>query len=192
MRKLIPTRPLASLLSTTALLFCFQAQAQTPVAADGLQPGLEVCYIDGLIRHIDEMIRLEDKKPCEPGPNLRLLNSSVGAGTVLTSNLNDGVMARITGYIHLDTAGTYRFTMESNDGVRVEIDGQMILEDPDVHADRYADYGSMEVTEPGWYPLTVRYFERKNTSTLRFFWQPPGTEGTMPRVPAEALAHRGS
>ncbi|UTW13862.1 PA14 domain-containing protein [Marinobacterium rhizophilum] len=190
MRKLSSIRPLASLLGATALLLTIPAQAQTPADASGLQPGLEVCYIDGMIRHIDEMVRLEAKKPCEPGPNLRLLNSSVGGGTVLTSNLNDGVMARITGFIHLDTAGTYLFTFESNDGVRLEIDGQMILEDPDVHSDRYADYGRMEVTEPGWYPLTVRYFERKNTSTLRFFWQPPGTEGTMPRVPADALAHR--
>ncbi len=190
MRQLIPTRTLASVLGIAALLSGLPAQAAA--APDNLQPGLQVCYIDGLIRHIDEMVRLEASKPCEPGPNLRLINSSVGGGTVLTSNLNDGVMARITGFIHLDTAGTYLFTFESNDGVRLEIDGQMILEDPDVHSDRYADYGRMEVTEPGWYPLTVRYFERKNTSTLRFFWQPPGTEGTMPRVPAEALAHRGT
>ncbi|MCP8687774.1 PA14 domain-containing protein [Marinobacterium sedimentorum] len=192
MRKLIPTWPLACLLSSAALLFSTAGQAQTPVAADNLQPGLQVCYIDGMIRHIDEMVRLESSKPCEPGPDLRLLNSSVGDATVLTSNLNDGVMARITGLIHLETVGTYLFTFESNDGVRLEIDGQMILEDPDVHSDRYAEYGSMDVTEPGWYPLTVRYFERKNTSTLRFFWQPPGTEGTMPKVPAAALAHKGA
>ena len=188
MRKLISVWMLAG----CSLLAASLSLAQTPVAADNLEPGLNVCYIDGMIRHIDEMVRKEASKPCEPGPMLSALNSRVGAGNVLTSQLNDGVMARITGFIHLDKPGSYLFTFESNDGVRLEIDGQMILEDPDVHSDRYADYGSMEVTEPGWYPLTVRYFERKNTSTLRFFWQPPGTEGTMPLVPAEALAHSGS
>jgi hypothetical protein len=101
-------------------------------------------------------------------------------------------MARITGLIHLEAPGLYSFAFESNDGVRLEIDGERIVEDPDVHSDRFSDIGAMEVTEPGWYPLTIRYFERKSTSTLRFFWQPPGTEGSMSLVPAEALAHTRS
>ncbi len=190
MRNLMPAWTLLRVISACALVLTSSAShAQTPVSADAIKPGLEVCYLDGLIRHIDEMVRREESKPCEPGPPLGMLNSSVGGGTVLTSNSNDGVMARITGFIHLDKAGSYVFTIESNDGVRLEIDGAMILEDPDVHSDRYADYGSMEVTTPGWYPLTIRYFERKNTSTLRLFWQPPGTEGTMPLVPAAALGH---
>ncbi|MFC6672856.1 PA14 domain-containing protein [Marinobacterium aestuariivivens] len=166
--------------------------AQSPVSADNLMPGLQVCYMDHFVRHIDEMIRQEKWKECKPGEPLPQLNYRTGAGTVLTSNGNDGVMARITGFIHLDKTGSYKFAFESNDGVRLEIGDQMILEDPDVHSDRFSDFGSFDVSEPGWYPLTIRYFERKSTSTLRFFWEPPGTEGTMPLVPAEALGHSGS
>ncbi|GGO85565.1 hypothetical protein GCM10011348_34400 [Marinobacterium nitratireducens] len=163
--------------------------AQGPVALAAPEPGLEVCYIGGFIRHIDEMVRQEDRKQCEPGPVLPQLDYSTGTGNVLTSQDHDGVMARISGFIHLEQAGSYTFAFESNDGVRLEIDGAMILEDPDVHSDQFSDYGYLEVTEPGWYPLLIRYFERKNTSTLKFHWQPPGTEGTMPLVPAVALAH---
>ena len=123
---------------------------------------------------------------------LEKLDYRVGSGTVLTSRSKDGVMARITGFIHLDKPGFYSFSFESNDGVRLEIDGQLIVEDPNVHTDRFSDIGGIEVTEPGWHPLTILYFERRNTSTLRFFWQPPGTEGSMALVPAEALAHVGS
>jgi hypothetical protein len=36
----------------------------------------------------------------------------------------------------------------------------------------------------------VLYFERKSTSTLVFHWKPPGYDGdTLPKVPAEILAH---
>lgn len=168
------------------------AQATAPVEADPaeLEPGLAVCYMHGLVRHIDEMVEHENDNECMPGEPLPTLNSGVGLENVLTSTRRDGVMAKITGLIHLDQPGGYAFAFESNDGVRLEIGDQMILEDPDVHADQWSDIGTLEVTEPGWYPLTIRYFERKNTSTIRFYWQPPGTEGTMPLVPAEALAHR--
>ncbi len=158
-------------------------------AAETLQAGLGVCYIREFIRHIDEMTEWEKHKDCVPGDPLLQLNSHSGKGKVLTSNGEDGVMAKITGLIHFDKPGFYAFAFESNDGVRLEIDGQKILEDPDVHADRFSDIGEIHVPEAGWHDLTIRYFERKNTSTLRFYWLPPGVEGTMPLVPAKVLAH---
>lgn len=164
-----------------------QAQASKPEA--DLKPGLAVCYIYEFVRHVDEFAEWEGHRKCEPGEPLTMLDSRAGEGNVLTSSSADGVMAKITGYIHLDQPGRYAFSFESNDGVRLEIDGEPILEDPDVHSDRYSDIGHFEVAEPGWYPLSIGYFERKGTSTLRFFWGPPGTEGTLPLVPAEALAH---
>lgn len=165
------------------------AQAQISADAAELKPGLAVCYMYQLVRHIDEFAEWEKHRKCMPGASLAMLNSGVGLGKVLTSESDDGVMAKITGFIHLEQTGTYAFSFESNDGVRLKIDGEPIVEDPDVHGDRYSDIGHMEVVKPGWYPLAIDYFERKNTSTLRFFWAPPGTEGTFPLVPAEALAH---
>ena len=154
-----------------------------------LKPGLSVCYIFAFVRHINEMLDWEKHKKCEPGEPLLELNYSVGGDNVLTSNSDDAVLARIVGLIRFDKPGSYGFAFESNDGVRLEIAGQRVVEDPDVHADRFSDIGTVEIAEPGWYDLTIRYFERKNTSTLRFFWSPPGTEGSMPRVPAANLAH---
>ena len=44
--------------------------------------------------------------------------------------------ARIRGRIRLDQPGRYRFAAVSNDGVSVRIGGALLIEDPDVHADR--------------------------------------------------------
>ncbi len=181
----------AALIGGGLLQTTVPASAEEVLASrDGLEPGLAVCYINGKIRHIDEMAEWERQVKCRPGPPLIEVDSKVGSGKVLTSRFSDTVMAVITGYIHLDQTGEYGFLFASNDGVRLEIDGRQIVEDPDVHSDRFSDIGYFNVTAPGWYPLTIRYFERKNTSTLRFFWQPPGHEGTMPIVPAEALGHK--
>jgi hypothetical protein len=110
---------------------------------------------------------------------------------VLTSDGDDGVGAEITGLIHLAEPGFYSFAVRSNDGFRLWIGGEQILEDPDVHADRYSDIAEFQVTTPGWYPLRMLYFERKNTSTLELYWLPPSLDvDSMPLVPAEVLAHQ--
>ncbi len=155
-----------------------------------LKPGLAVVYYGNFFRHIDEIVEWEKYKDGTPGEPILQVKSRVGLGKVLTSNSDDGVGAKMTGYIRLETPGKYSFAFESNDGVRLEIDGQMVVEDPNVHADRFSDLGSVQVETPGWYPITIRYFERKNTSTLMFHWLPPGTEGSMPLVPGDVLAHK--
>ena len=97
---------------------------------DQLKPGLEVCYMYELVRHIDQMVGYEDSLECEPGEPLLELNATGGQGTVLNSKGNEGVMAKITGMIHLEQPGTYTFGFESNDGVRLEIGDYMVVEDP--------------------------------------------------------------
>ena len=158
-------------------------------AADQVQSGLSVTYYYSFFRHIDELVEWEGYKDGSPGAPVLEVNYRVGKGTVLTSDSADGVGARMEGYIHLERAGFYTFAFESNDGVRLEIAGQRVVEDPDVHKDRFSELGAIEVAEPGWYPITIRYFERKNTSTLTFHWLLPGEEGTMPIVPGSALVH---
>jgi hypothetical protein len=87
--------------------------------------------------------------------------------------------------------GIYTFGFESNDGVRLEIEDYMVLEDPGVHSDQFSDLGMIQANAPGWYPITIRYFERKSTSTLRFYWLPPGGEpGTLPPGPGRRASCR--
>lgn len=164
-------------------------QAQAATATAERKPGLAVCYMYKFIRHVDEIDTWAKTLQCEPGAPLAMLDFDGGTSKVLTSNSDDGVMARITGFIHLDKAGDYKFAFESNDGVRLKIDGKMIVEDPGVHDDQFSELVTMNVATPGWYPLSVDFFERKITWTLRLLWKPPGFEGDILPVPAQAFAH---
>lgn len=164
------------------------ATAQTASGAER-KPGLAVCYLYKLIRHVDEIDTWAKQLSCEPGAPLEKLDFYGGSDTVLTSKNDDGVLARITGFIHLDKIGAYKFAFESNDGVRLTIDGKKIVEDPGVHDDQFSDLGTMEVAKAGWYPMAVDFFERKSTWTLRMLWRPPGVDGDLVPVPAQALAH---
>jgi len=165
------------------------APAEPQPAPAELQPGLAVRYYAEFFRHIDELIDWQRYKEGKEGPPLPKLDYRSGEGNVLTSERDDAVGAEIIGLIHLDTPGTYTFNFRSNDGVRMWLGGVEVLDDPDVHADRFSDLAEVEIEEAGWYPLKILYFERKNTSTLQLFWLKPDDQGSMAIVPAEAFAH---
>jgi hypothetical protein len=186
---------LAALLAAAA---CAPSSAETisgltPLAADPdpaeIKPGLAVKYYFSMFRRVFEIQEWAKYKDGTPGEPLRMLNYRTGAGEVLTSGSDDGVGADIRGMIHFAEAGDWVLAMQSNDGVRLEIGGKLIINDPTVHADRFSELITVQIAEPGWYPLSLWYFERKNTSTLELYWLKPGEEGRLSFVPAEALAH---
>ncbi|MBX6323616.1 MAG: hypothetical protein IRY94_17505 [Rhodospirillaceae bacterium] len=142
-------------------------------ANEDVPPGLAVAYVQLMTRSVEAV---EAASGFTPGPPLTGLDYRSGKGRVLTSDWTDGVGARITGLIRLPEAGRYLFAAESNDGVRVYLDGRRIIDDPDVHSDRFSDAAEVVASAPGWYALAVFYFERKNTATLRLHWQRPGRE----------------
>ena len=155
-----------------------------------LQPGLKVGYYVKLFKTVEEIQDWAKYKDAYPGEPLASLDYRSGVDTVLTSSMEDGVGAHITGFIRIDEAGTYAFAAQSNDGLSVDIGGTRVVYDPDVHADRYSQPVEVEIKTVGWYPVNVWYFERKNTSTLRLYWlKPDEEEGSMTIVPKEVFGH---
>ncbi len=155
-----------------------------------LEAGLSVEYFEAYFREIEDFeYWMEDNKG-KPGEPIPALNYRVAGGTVLTSGKTDGVGAKIEGLIHLSKVGTYAFTVQSNDGFVLDLGGAPLLEAPDVHGDRYSRIAKPTIAQPGWYRLSVLYFERKGTSTLQLYWRPPGEENAeFVMVPAAAFAH---
>ena len=160
-----------------------------PGAGD-LDPGLSVRYYRAFFRLIEEFDEWMADDEGEAGAPLPALDYRVAGGAVLTGGVEDGVGAKITGLIRLDKPGTYSLLVQSNDGFILDIGGVPVLEDPDVHGDRYSKIAKLTVERPGWYALYLLYFERKGTATLELYWKQPGDEaGAMALVPAEAFAH---
>ena len=149
---------------------------------DEMEEGLAVKYYYGMYRKISELETMMKYKKGEPGEPLPQLKYRSGRGNVLSSEFDNGVGALISGYINFANAGTYTMKVNSNDGVQLRIGGKLIHEDPDVHPDTMSDPIPVTITEPGWYPILVKYFERKNTSTLVLYWN-------NEVVPPEAFAH---
>ena len=196
------------LLSGSAMLLAVAAQAQTQLAAAtdppvqlappapaapqpdaaALNDGLAVRYYFAKLNHIDELVgwmRFEDGIQGKPLPNLDYADSP---GNVLTTTNATLVGAHITGFIEFAEPGSYRLRVISNDGVRITLGGEMIFEDPGVHKAEASPDLVFDVADPGWVPLDILYYQKKGTSALQLYWQPPGASDFVP-VPGASLKH---
>jgi hypothetical protein len=160
--------------------------AEPQPTAEQLVPGLAVEYTYAIMNYLGEM----KGRKFESGPSITHLDWRMGSGIVLTSKAREGVGAVITGFIRFEKAGIYGFDVTSNDGVRVEIGGKLLHEDPGVHADTTSERIDVKIDQPGWYPLRILYFQKRYTATLVVRWIQPGETGKLTPVPGQVLAHQ--
>ena len=152
-------------------------------------PGLSVVYARCKIRHIDKM---PDRKWMAEngvtGEPIRIIAHKFGNGEVFGSGKNREVCVQMQGYLNFKETGRYLIKANSNDGIRVFLDNKMILNDPDVHAERFTPEAEIEITQAGRYLLLVRYFQRKGTATLEMHWKTPSAD-RFDIIPAMVFSH---
>ncbi|HSO67276.1 MAG TPA: PA14 domain-containing protein [Desulfatirhabdiaceae bacterium] len=154
---------------------------------DRLTPGLAVRYIEKKFRHINEM-PAEINAYAVGKPILMLNHRFNGEEPVFDSGLSREVGLWITGWIHFPKTGQYDLMANSNDGIRVWIGENQVIDDPEVHSDRFSPQASLTVTEAGYYPLKILYFQRKGTACLQMNWKGPG-ETQFSVIPNTAYSH---
>lgn len=181
----VKTLVLAGLLAVGLSL---PALAQIKADDSGLKPGLKPAYYFAELRNLRDADGWMKSGKARSGPPVLALDYANVGGSVLTTKPTDFVLADMVGYLKFDQPGTYIFKVLSNDGVAIWLDGEEIFRDADVHADRESSPFEVKVAQAGWHPLRVLYFERKGTSSLRVWWQPPGVSG-LSVIPASHYAH---
>jgi hypothetical protein len=168
-----------------------QLSAPALISTTDLSPGLAVIYLDKFYRKLAQMPNLpEATSKGRSGRPIPLLNHQFGKdGLVFDSGEKTGIGMVMTGYLHLAKPGEYCFQALSNDGIELVLDQKLLFEDPTVHKDRLSPIGIADVDSGGWYPLTLRYFQRKGTATLKLYWKPPGAM-EFSIVPKKIYAHK--
>jgi hypothetical protein len=112
----------------------------------------------------------------EPGKALAIYVRDEGPGSTWS--------ARWTGYLEAPVSGEYQFHTISNDGIRLWVDGQKLIEDWTDHGEQ-EDTGSINLTAGQRYPLRMEYFYNGGQGVSRLWWSPPG--GAKAPVPHSAF-----
>lgn len=104
----------------------------------------------------------------------------------------DHFSVRWTGYLEVPADGAYRFAAVADDGVRLLIDEQPVLEDWSFHAATRAE-GTVELAA-GYVPIRLEYFDAGSLAEVALSWQPPGAAGEeiVPQARLRALAVGGA
>jgi glucose/arabinose dehydrogenase/endonuclease YncB( thermonuclease family) len=99
----------------------------------------------------------------------------------------DTFSVRWTGWVQAERAEAYTFFTTSNDGVRLWVDGRLLVDDWTDHAPT-EDAGTLAL-QPGWYAVRLEYYEGVGTSTISLAYSSPGTpKQTIPSARLRAGA----
>jgi hypothetical protein len=147
-------------------------------------------------------IRSKAPRKVSPGLNLRLYEGSwdnlpdfnqsqpVEEMTVQTVSL-DGMGREedfglvFGGYIDVPATGTYAFHCSSDDGSRLSVAGQILVENDGIHGMRLQS-GSI-VLKKGKHPFRLEYFQKKGGKGLEVTWE--GPDGTIQPLPEGGVFH---
>lgn len=118
-------------------------------------------------------------------PNVDVLRPDIDwVTTDEFGGIGNNFMAHVIGNIHVPEDGVYEFRIISDDGSRLSLDGEEIIENDQRQPPTAAD-GSAELTE-GAHALRVDYFQGAFDKALRLEWRPPG-QAEFALVPESVL-----
>ncbi len=98
----------------------------------------------------------------------------------------DNFSARWAGRVRAPRSGTYRFQTLSDDGVRVWVDGALIIDNWTPHAPTLDTSATLALVAGQRYDVTVEYQEFGGGATIQLRWQTPNAPGFV-AVPKRAL-----
>lgn len=151
-----------------------QFEAQPAVTPEGLAPGIAYRYIVG---SFEEVADFQDSP-----------TTAAGISPVITMDVKgpeDEFALVFEGFIEAPEDGMYTFYTESNDGSRLYIDGNEVVENDGLH--RAETRAGIVALKKGLHALEVKYFQAGMRSAFEVYWSGPGFG--QERIPAARLFH---
>ena len=91
-------------------------------------------------------------------------------GGVPTNNFS----VRWTGKVQAPVSGSYRFSTVSDDGVRLWVNGQQVINNWTDHSATTNTSASISLTAGVKYTITLEYYERTGDATAKLQWSYTG------------------
>lgn len=126
------------------------------------------------------------RAPDETG-TVTVLNRSSTNGSMWPGGPDDYFACQYTGRIEVEQAGTWTFYTESDDGSKLWVDGQLVVDNDGTHGMQTRS-GTITLT-PGAYDFMVRFFEDSGGAGLIVSWEGPGGSPSKEVIPATAFSH---
>jgi cytochrome c len=141
-------------------------------APDGtmLSPGISIRVYDiGRTMHaLPQLVDGQTPNVSFVAPTLDLDKSRGDFGDV-----RDRFLSHVDGFLRVTEAGQYTLRLISDDGSRLFLSDQLIIDHDGLHAATAKD-AAVELL-PGLHPIAIHHFDNLGEAVLRLQWRPPGT-----------------
>jgi hypothetical protein len=158
--------PAAALLKKTGF--------RQPADPGPVEPGLLYDYYAGLYRMVNDFNREEPVK-----------SGQVAGFTIDPRESETFFGFDFKGYIHVPESGLYTFYLKSNDGSKMYLAEELIIDNDGLHP--AVERSRTLALKKGYYPLVVKYFQEGGTNMLSVSWKGPGLD--KQKIPASVLYH---
>ena len=165
--------------------FAVAAAASTAPAADPPPPEART---EGLTLHVYDVGPLSRLQYLVPGqtPNHARVITRLRLETPADfGGIEDDFIAEAHGFLTVGAAGEYEFSLNSDDGSCLLIDGRLVVDADGLHGGDDAYTGKVRL-DAGLHEIELRMFERGRDQLLDVKWKPPGAAG-FEGIPASAL-----
>ena len=114
------------------------------------------------------------------------VNFSWGTASPGTGVNANNFSARWTGTVAPATTGTYRFQTNSDDGVRLWVNGVQVINNWTDHGATTNTTGNITLTAGQRYAIRLEYYEKGGNAVMQLRWLRPGTSSYV-AIPAASL-----
>lgn len=98
-----------------------------------------------------------------------------GTGATGIAGVNaDNFSVRWTGYVRVTQSGSYRFQTVSDDGVRLYVNGNLVIDRWNDHSATTDTTGDIPLVAGGTYAIVLEYYEAATDAVIRLQWRLPG------------------
>jgi hexosaminidase len=146
-----------------------------PVQVADAVPGLAYAYYEGSFQKLPSFDELE-----------AAANGVVDTFDLSARKRDDNFALTFTGYVEVPADGTYTFYLSSDDGSRLLIGSDPVVDNDGLHA--ASEKSGQVILKAGKHPIRVEYFQAGGGRALQVSYEGPGV--TKQAIPAAALWHR--
>lgn len=155
------SRPVFGFMRAICAVFCLVALA-VPAQA-GVVPGLTGTYYDNINFTGTAVTRIDPS-----------VDFNWGSGSPDVSIGPDTFSVRWTGYVRAPLTGNYFFQTRSDDGVRLWVNGILVINNWTDHAPTDNTSAAVALTAGTDYPVVMEFYENGGGAEARLRWQRPG------------------
>ncbi|MCB4756684.1 MAG: TIGR03663 family protein [Elusimicrobia bacterium] len=138
-------------------------------------------------------VSLQPKSPLLPGLKQELFKGSQFWGSPTDSTRQDlsffwssdedkpaqGPFSMIwSGYLKIPAAGTYQFSLESDDGSWLFIDDTLVIDNGGAHISTVKSHAA--ILSAGFHKIQIKYFDIGGEAIFHILWAPPKASGFTP------------